>query len=279
MSNKTKDKDEGGGNIFSSSGSTINVQSGGIDLARSTSGSINIDADVVGRDKVVSVVNFFGNISVETDEISRVFAAIKDKVNTLDINQPDKEEVLTSITSIEEETKKDDLGDTRKIARNLKMISYISPDALTIIIEMLIDPQLRISDSVREQVDSSKAYLASNAVLSGVDLRNAVLSGVDLQNAQLQRAVLSGVDLSNANLSHSNFESADLRGANLVRANLREANLRGAQLLRTDFSEADLSGADLSMAILTEAKLDRVIYDKKTKWPANYAPLPKDDIG
>jgi hypothetical protein len=77
-------------------------------------------------------------------------------------------------------------------------------------------------------------------------------ASADLRGANLQHANLAGQDMSMANL----------RGAQLNAANLRGANLNGADLTGADLTGADLAGADVSSSI----------YDRTTRWPADFEP-------
>jgi uncharacterized protein YjbI with pentapeptide repeats len=80
------------------------------------------------------------------------------------------------------------------------------------------------------------------------------------QKTDLRRAHFVGTDLTGADFTAAVLRGAELRKAKLVGARLTEADLRGARL-----EGADLTGADLTLA-----KLDRVSYDRTTKWPAGF---------
>jgi uncharacterized protein YjbI with pentapeptide repeats len=76
------------------------------------------------------------------------------------------------------------------------------------------------------------------------------------------QADLRGVDFHDTDLHGQDFSMSNLRGAILRGANLRGANLHGADLIGADLRSADLAGATL----------DNVVYDRTTRWPAQFRP-------
>jgi uncharacterized protein YjbI with pentapeptide repeats len=76
------------------------------------------------------------------------------------------------------------------------------------------------------------------------------------------QADLRGVDFHDTDLHGQDFSMANLRGAILRGANLHGANLHGANLIGADLRSADLAGATL----------DNVVYDRTTRWPAQFRP-------
>jgi len=82
---------------------------------------------------------------------------------------------------------------------------------------------------------------------SKTTFREAVLEAV-ASDANLSGANLRGADLSDANLRGADLSDANLRDANLSGADLSDANLRGANLRGANLSGANLSGAELNCA-------------------------------
>src|SRR5437899_2728914 len=108
------------------------------------------------------------------------------------------------------------------------------------------------------------------APLADADLTNADLHGADLRGADLRRCPLMG-DLHGADLSGANLAGAQLGGAKLL-----DARLVGATLAEAELGKADLRGADLRRANLKGADLERILYDRRTRWPAGFA-VPADE--
>ena len=152
-----------------------------------------------------------------------------------------------------------------------------------------------------------KAILGKKADLSGTDLRNANLTGMDLTDVRLDKARLSGAildktNLSGANLRNINLETAKLKDAiyddkteynsdklnpeekGMLRISknveLNDKDLQGKDLRGVDLSKADLSNANLSNtdlrntnligATLKKTKLDRALYNDRTKFPQDF---------
>src|SRR5207253_1284341 len=66
----------------------------------------------------------------------------------------------------------------------------------------------------------------------------------------------------------ASLNDASLVRAKLAGANLSEASVVGAWLSEADLTGADLRGADLRRATLTNSELRSVVYDRRTRWPA-----------
>lgn len=154
---------------------------------------------------------------------------------------------------------------------------------------------LDFSGEVLEEADFSNAQLCGSSFaktnLSGAVLRHANLRNADLSGTLMQKASCLGASFFQAQLSEANLEYADLRetncyesrftntrlnGAVLDGAILYAASLQGAELFQTSLCNADLRNADLTNANLTGANLEgarceKAIYDRKTRWPQEFA--------
>lgn len=114
--------------------------------------------------------------------------------------------------------------------------------------------------------DVSRQYLA------GKNLTDANLNDLVANRTSFNQSTLDFADLIGANLRNSSFVDSRLAGADLSGANLSCTVLRG-----TIFSsELQLEGASLGTveASLRETRLDNILYDDSTAWPANFSPPP-----
>ncbi|WP_238011750.1 pentapeptide repeat-containing protein [Dactylosporangium sp. AC04546] len=90
---------------------------------------------------------------------------------------------------------------------------------------------------------------ATQARLSGQNLRGSLIAGNDFSEADL-----AGADLTSARLVQSDLSRASLRAAQFVGAALDRVRLVGADLAGADFSEARLVATDLSGTVLTGSR-------------------------
>jgi WD40 repeat protein len=90
---------------------------------------------------------------------------------------------------------------------------------------------------------------ATQARLSGQNLRGSLIAGNDFSEADL-----AGADLTSARLVQTNLTAASLRDAQFVGAALDRVALVNADLVGADFSEARLLSTDLSGALLTGSR-------------------------
>lgn len=122
------------------------------------------------------------------------------------------------------------------------------------------------------RADLSDSLLAESR-LDGADLRHATMGAADMAGANLGVAQMRHADLRLANLEGAILRGADLSGARLGGARLAGADFKGAVLLG-----ADLAGADLSQVEnMTQAQVDKAIFDMKTKLPPGLWRPSKDD--
>lgn len=107
---------------------------------------------------------------------------------------------------------------------------------------------------------------------AGADLTNQCVKGGDLRGADFARATLVLACMSKADFRGADFRDADLSGANLSDSRLAEADLTGAK-----FSATQARGTDFAMAKgLTQAQLDGVCGDQRTRLPAGLSIKPCD---
>jgi hypothetical protein len=85
-------------------------------------------------------------------------------------------------------------------------------------------------------------------------------------------ARLGGANLIDADLSRVKLKGANLRRASLIKARCFDTDFRHADLSGADLSEALLAGADLRGATMGDARLTNAVYDRSTRWPADYHP-------
>jgi Pentapeptide repeats (8 copies) len=95
---------------------------------------------------------------------------------------------------------------------------------------------------------------------------------IELAGANLTHTTLSGAHLGGAHLAIANLTGANLIGAHLGQAFLGRADLTGANLTGADLTGANLTGATLTGATLVGAHLERICWDKTTRWPTPKPP-------
>ncbi len=111
-----------------------------------------------------------------------------------------------------------------------------------------------------------------HCVFAGADLSNQCVKGGDLKGADFTGAKLVLTCMSKADFRGASFRGADLSGANLSYSKLDDADLTGAS-----FSATQARGTDFSHAKgLTQAQLDGVCGDRRTRAPAGLTVRPCD---
>ena len=128
-------------------------------------------------------------------------------------------------------------------------------------------------------VTKTGAYeIAPKINLRDADLRGADLEKEDLRGADFRGAKLGGANLQDAQLEKTLYDEktifpegfdVDQTGAYEIapEANLRDADLSGTDLKNEDLRGADLRGANLGGAELQDTKLEKALYDEKTRFP------------
>jgi uncharacterized protein YjbI with pentapeptide repeats len=119
-------------------------------------------------------------------------------------------------------------------------------------------PRFKDADLQEANLSQTYAYLSD---FSGANLAKAKLHGALLAQANLAENNLSGINLSAANLTNANLQGSNFSNTNLTNTLLINANLKHSQL-----SHADISGANLQSANLANAKVDGILYNRKTKF-------------
>jgi hypothetical protein len=120
----------------------------------------------------------------------------------------------------------------------------------------------------------------SHAILTEASLVRTDYSWAIMDGVILRLADLEGAYFYNASLIGADFFAADLADAvimgtsNLTGANLSEANLVNVDMHCAVLTDAQLQGANLTLAQLTQAHLERTIFDERTILPygTNWSP-------
>jgi uncharacterized protein YjbI with pentapeptide repeats len=113
----------------------------------------------------------------------------------------------------------------------------------------------------------------NGAVFDGLTLEGAFFAQAKLHNASFVKCDLYWANFFEATAVKADFRGAQLRGACLEGANLQQACFDDADLGRDAINgSTDLTGADLSGASLVRTKLEGVIYDLRTRLPADFDP-------
>lgn len=110
-------------------------------------------------------------------------------------------------------------------------------------------------------------------------LRDSALANANLSGAILVGASATGSGMANANLSGADLTGVRIERSTLTKANLQGATLAGTRLLGVSLREANLAGANLKNADLSQALIDRTVFDAGTiysQWtlfPVDFDPI------
>lgn len=133
-------------------------RSGGVDI-NASGGSVNITADVVGRDKITTT-----NTGLSGEEIAKLFASIYQQIDTKpDLPPRDKDDLKADVKDVEDETAKVAKGqqpDESFLERRLRSIKRMAPDILDVIVSTFASPSLGAAAVIRKIVDRVKQETA-----------------------------------------------------------------------------------------------------------------------
>ena len=164
----------------------ITNRSGGTNLS---GGTINIDGDVVGRDKVVgeshtSSINTSGayvggNVSVSGsgkfvgrddysttgltgEEIAQLFETIYQQIDARPNTSPlDKDDLKAEVKDIEAEVAKGDQANESFLERRLRNLKRMAPDILEVVVNSFANPSLGVATVIRKVMTKAQAEAGS----------------------------------------------------------------------------------------------------------------------
>jgi len=124
-------------------------QSGGVNI--SGHGNVNIDGDVVGRDKITSTVTSTSGVdSAQLVELLKQFAAIQRQVEARPEDpNVDKGEIKDTVKKIEDEVKKGSGANPSKVERWLMNLGAMSDDIFQVTVASLTNPLLGVAKTVQ----------------------------------------------------------------------------------------------------------------------------------
>lgn len=111
-----------------------NMQSGGINITGST---INVGGDIVGGDKITSQShNISQSISIE-QHFEHIYNMIDNRAADPDV---DKDELMDTVTKIEDEVKKGEQANPQKVERWLRSLAVMADDIFQVVAATLVHP-------------------------------------------------------------------------------------------------------------------------------------------
>jgi uncharacterized protein YjbI with pentapeptide repeats len=126
------------------------------------------------------------------------------------------------------------------------------------------------------RLDNARLFYGNyrHAIFTGASMRGSDFGGASLAFADLTDADLAGASLCDVDLSHAVLSGADLSDVDLTGARIQHTNFGTARLDGARFVNCYLQGSDLSNASLVGATFEKIEYDERTLWPAQFVPPP-----
>ncbi len=133
-------------------------RSGGVDI-NASGGSVNITADVVGRDKITTT-----NTGLSGEDVAKLFASIYQHIDAkADLKPREKDDLKAEVKEVETETTKVAQGqkpDESFLERRLRSIARMAPDILDVIASTFASPALGAATVIRKVIDRVKQEAA-----------------------------------------------------------------------------------------------------------------------